>query len=457
MYIPPNLSFDYLWYHTAINYIGLFLESFLLLILLAASFGFKKNIRHKKLVFIFSTAVSTFLFIYTGELTQHKGNTIYYMLFFIVGLLFSLVFLNGPKIVGFIQIMIYSSSLLTVSYLVMLFQFITIHYFCNDKMTPLIFTICMIFKRIGANLILGLIVCFMIRNTPKHYMKLPKGYWLSYFILAIFIAFGSYIPLLPVIRTIPFADQLDSLISTSTNIASLLMIYYYFSTTIKQQNEKLKYYLENQQLILQQNHISEVSTLYEDMRKLRHDLKNHIFCMDALLVDHEYDKLHKYFLKLKEPLPHIAFVDAGSITLNAILNSKIALAKENSIKMTTLIQLPETLCIDDLDLCSVVSNLCDNAIEATKLEMTENKPVIHLEIRMINNYLSIMVSNPISHDVLKDNPHLSSSKGDSSMHGLGIKIIKLIAEKYDGMTLFTSDTGKFIATVQLKNQKIAEK
>lgn len=81
------------WYHYIIDYIGLFIESFLLFFLLSKILGFKKDILHKNIILWISTIFGTSIFIITGELSHHMGY-IYHLLFFVLGIIFSHFFLN---------------------------------------------------------------------------------------------------------------------------------------------------------------------------------------------------------------------------------------------------------------------------------------------------------------------------------------------------------------------------
>ncbi len=442
------VDFVYPWYVILINYIGLFLESLLLLVLLTGSFQFKKNIRHKNCVFAISVAISTLIFIVTGEMTHHSGNFIYYILFYFVGITYSLIVLDANTYVVFIEIINYFFSLMLSNTIVALFRILITNII--DPNTPpfppyLMHTLA---DRILTKIPLAFIVCFLIVNTQREYHKVPKQYRIIYLLWSLAFILASQIPYLPGLFGDQNAQAVSNVINVFITVSSLLLIYYFFSSTVKQTNEKMKYYLENQQLSMEKEHIAEVEELYEDLRKLKHDLKNNIFVMDSLLVDKEYDKLHEYFKTLKEPLPELKLIDVGSPAINAILNAKVAAAHKLGIKLSVICRLPGELLIDDFDICSVIGNLCDNAIESSNIDSAE--PVT-IEISSVGIYLSIIVKNPISSDVITENPMLETSKEDSSLHGLGIGIIKSIAQKYDGMTLFTSKDGFFIASVQLKN------
>lgn len=85
--------------------------------------------------------------------------------------------------------------------------------------------------------------------------------------------------------------------------------------------------------------------------------------------------------------------------------------------------------IDDMDLYILLENLCDNAIEAAA---QSNNPTIKLQISEDNGNLCIYIGNTTSDNVLKNNPHMNTTKKDKNMHGFGIMNIRDIIDKYNG-------------------------
>lgn len=102
---------------------------------------------------------------------------------------------------------------------------------------------------------------------------------------------------------------------------------------------------------------------------------------------------------------------------------------------------------DDMDLCIVISNLLDNAIEA---EIKEEYAAIDLSISIIGNYLNIRLKNRISRSVLKNNQKLQTTKSDKEHHGLGILSVMDVVQQNDGMHEFYEDDNWFVANVMLK-------
>lgn len=132
--------------------------------------------------------------------------------------------------------------------------------------------------------------------------------------------------------------------------------------------------------------------------------------------------------------------------LNAVLNLKMNKCREQGIDLKCCIpdELPE---VDEVDLCIVLANLFDNAIEA---EGKEACPIIKLNISIIGNYLSIKMKNYISYSVLEKNKFLKTSKKDKEHHGFGILSIIETVQKNDGMQEFFEEGNWFIANILLK-------
>ena len=110
------------------------------------------------------------------------------------------------------------------------------------------------------------------------------------------------------------------------------------------------------------------------------------------------------------------------------------------------VQISNHLSVQKLDLCTILSNLCDNAIEAS---VSVADPLIQIQLKEIKGYLSLTVKNRTEEDVLKKNPSFITTKKDQNLHGLGITIIRNIVKKYGGSFRFSYENGYVQASVLL--------
>ena len=134
--------------------------------------------------------------------------------------------------------------------------------------------------------------------------------------------------------------------------------------------------------------------------------------------------------------------------IDSLLNYKIGMAIDKNIQIETVVDknIPK---ISDVDLCSVLGNLLDNAIEACEKDNIENKTIIlHMTVR--NSCLLICVKNSISESIISSNPNFVTTKQNKEIHGMGLKSIRSIAEKYSGSFKISEQDGIFfIAEVLL--------
>ena len=202
-----------------------------------------------------------------------------------------------------------------------------------------------------------------------------------------------------------------------------------------------------QQYALQLQHAGELSSLYQDLRELRHEAKNQAIYVRHLLQAKDYAALDSYYAKYEAATDELTNqLDSGNPLVNAILWTKVKAAERNGIPVVLEAALPPELPIEGSHLCSLLVNLLDNALEAS---VHVQKPEIRICLRMKQNHLFFCVMNRVDSDVLTANPELKTTKQDRALHGFGIRSIRLIAEKYHGLTDFTVDHDFFTATVML--------
>ncbi len=214
-----------------------------------------------------------------------------------------------------------------------------------------------------------------------------------------------------------------------------ILIKYYEKTTAAYQNKLLK------------NQIDEVHNVYMTMRGWRHDYHNHLQSVKAYLAMDNIEAARGYLDNLETDLDNINLLfDTGNIGVDAILNSKISLAINNGIPVDYKATVPEHTTVTDIDLCGVLGNLIDTAVEACE-KVDEGSRFIRLYIGQFKEQLYISVSNATNEVIRKiDEEYISKKRGN---HGHGLKRINLIAEKYDGYVNRKNEPGVFVTEVML--------
>ena len=210
--------------------------------------------------------------------------------------------------------------------------------------------------------------------------------------------------------------------------------------------KKIDKQIEKYQRDLIDTHYQEIETMYTKMRGWRHNYRNHIQVMKALAEKGDIETIKDYLNKLDEDLTTIDMVvKTGNTMADAILNSKISLAKSKGIKVKVDAHIPIKLKMSELDLCVILGNLFDNAIEAN-LPLPEDERLIRVYMDMKNTQLYISFTNfTASGKLAKEANLFKTTKGDG--HGFGLVSIDSIIEKLDGYISRNSEDGAFTTEI----------
>ncbi|MBQ3761907.1 MAG: GHKL domain-containing protein [Clostridia bacterium] len=198
---------------------------------------------------------------------------------------------------------------------------------------------------------------------------------------------------------------------------------------------------------LMQRHVEEVQNIYKTMRIWRHDYHNHIQTLLALQESGQGERLKSYLLTLNDDLTTVdSVIKTGNVMADAILNSKLSLIKSHGIETNVKALLPEKLSVSDVDMCVILGNMLDNAMEAC-LRQKEGERFIRVYIAPMKRQLYISVTNSAG-EMRRRGKHFFSTKGLQG-HGFGLMRIDRIAAKYEGSVNRQSEEGVFATEVLL--------
>lgn len=195
-----------------------------------------------------------------------------------------------------------------------------------------------------------------------------------------------------------------------------------------------------------------------DIRQIRHDVKNHFAYMGLLIESGKYDDLKKYIGQMdSDILKPLIYIDCGNKIINVIMNMEKAKAEACGLVFDARINVPSELPFKDTSLCSLISNLIDNAIEACEREGLGGAEIT-VKACIRQEYFYIGVTNPLPEGIDTEKLlNLNTSKKDHGVHGLGTKIIQRIADEYNGYVTYSAEKGYFIAEVMLDLVRKGEK
>ena len=195
-----------------------------------------------------------------------------------------------------------------------------------------------------------------------------------------------------------------------------------------------------------ETHYQEVDNMYRKMRGWRHDYRNHIQAMKVMAANGNMDGIKAYLDELDTDLNTVdTVVKTGNAMADAILNSKISLAQSKSIAVHCDAHIPVKLQMSELDLCCILGNLFDNAIEAS-LALPESERQIRVYMDMKGTQLYISFTNFTSGRKLNKVGNLfQTSKGEG--HGFGLVRIDNIIERLGGYLSRNSEDGAFTTEI----------
>lgn len=197
-----------------------------------------------------------------------------------------------------------------------------------------------------------------------------------------------------------------------------------------------------------ETHYREVDNMYRQIRGWRHDYRNHIQTMKAYAASGDLDAIRRYLDLLDEDLTTVdTVIKTGNPMTDAILNSKISLARSRDIPVIADAHVPVRLKSSEIDLCCILGNLFDNAIEAS-MKLPREQRLIRVYMDMKNTQLYISFTNFTAGKKLpREGSRFRSTKGEG--HGFGLVRIDAIVERLEGYISRNSEDGAFTTEILL--------
>ncbi len=203
--------------------------------------------------------------------------------------------------------------------------------------------------------------------------------------------------------------------------------------------------IESYQSELLRKYCDEVESMYRKMRGWRHDYHNHIQALLASMALGKYDEVNAYLRELNDDLTNVdTTVKTGRVMVDAVLNGKLNIAAQHSIPVNVKASIPEGTHVSDVDMCVIIGNLLDNAIEENDRLPIEDR-FIRVYIGRKNTQLYLSFTNAAGKKRRKSGEGFESSKGAD--HGFGLHRVGSVVKKYGGMISADSEDGGFTAEI----------
>ncbi|WP_310604327.1 GHKL domain-containing protein [Anaerosporobacter sp.] len=301
-------------------------------------------------------------------------------------------------------------------------------------------------------LVLIIIIRCVLRN--ENIQHLSK----EYTVLLLLIPVGSMFVIYNIFSLTVNINKTQRQIYTSLQgLLIMLLINVLIFKVIIKLSEESELRRENtvyaQQLELCNIHMKEKESVMQESRNARHDLKYHFIVMMKMIEMKEIDKLDIYLSKLikENKYEKLGIARTDNIVVDALVNAKFFYAQENEISFEVHLNIPTQLPFENADISILLGNILDNAFEAS-IQLPVARRHVELIMKLEKNALIIVLKNAYNGVVLKDkNGKPMTTKKDSVNHGLGLKSVVRIAEKYCGSVLLNEENGFFVMKILLCN------
>lgn len=273
--------------------------------------------------------------------------------------------------------------------------------------------------------------------------------WYVFWILPVlFIILNLF--MLPVHPELLFDGRLLQIyIVVSLALLALLSLFYalfYFMATSLNRNSHLRQ--ENEFLSMQRAHYDNLKTAIEETREARHDMRHHFDALLRLASREEWDSLTEYLSTARERIPNTELYLCDNQAADSVAGHYALLFRKADIPFVCKLDLPPRLPVPEVDLCLVLSNLLENALEAS-LKTTPARRNVHAQAYLHSgNMILLTVENTYDEDIREKNGVLQSSKRRGA--GVGTQSVRHIAEKNGGYCRFLYGDGHFTANILLR-------
>ena len=254
----------------------------------------------------------------------------------------------------------------------------------------------------------------------------------------------STIVILLYLGTLFLGVYYDGFIAGGIAALIFILLEYLLQRIMKREEDKTIIYQNK----LMKQQMDEIENIYMTMRGWRHDYHNHLQSLKGYLSLNKVEQMKNYLNELETDLDSIdTLYHSGNLQLDSILNAKLAIAEKGQIRIHCDASIPPQLHVSDLDLCVILGNLLDNAIESCRKIKDPDERFIRVYIGILKKQLYISITNATSETVKQRTDHYFTTKrGD---HGHGLKRVDQVVKKYDGYLNRQNEPGVFATEIVL--------
>lgn len=229
-----------------------------------------------------------------------------------------------------------------------------------------------------------------------------------------------------------------------------IMIFVIFEGFMRQVNKEYRYMLMEKQLDMQLSHYKQLAESRSHIREIWHDFKNHIQCMRILYDKGDMKSLGEYIRNLSCYEERATVLDTGNPVIDALLSNKQSVAEQEGIQFDMELLIPPRINIPPADICTILGNSLDNAIEAcSRIKSPHIEKRITLSLTYNNDHLVMTLSNTFEEKPKRRGRQFVTWKPSPHFHGLGLQSIERTVGQYNGNMKIDIEKGIFTLKILL--------
>lgn len=350
---------------------------------------------------------------------------------------------------------IYHLTLTLIDYLILYFCTFIASFIASQILEITIYAVSETYLPSILSALLSRILCIFLMFTLKRFCNPVhnQSARLSYLVIATLFPLTSFFVLLTflsILRSSSIETHFIlpcSILLVISDVSVLIL----FDQIEQSESNRQKTLTLEQKLQLQGESFSELSKLYTENRKTAHDFRAHLDMLSSLLENGETTEASRYLNNIRtKQTTRIFLVNCHHPVLDALLNQKARLAQEKRIDIRFKVNDLSALTIDPTDITVILSNLLDNAIEAS--EKCDNKQ-IEVRVLLENSFFFSIRNTSLPVHII--NNHITSTKSDRSLHGFGLENVKTLLVKHNGEYVMFYDNGWFQFSAEIPTEFIS--
>ncbi len=232
-------------------------------------------------------------------------------------------------------------------------------------------------------------------------------------------------------------------------IGLIIQLIAVLSLIVSRNTAREKEYIATQYLNEQVSYYNYLNQREQETKKFRHDLKNHLHMLQIFSDEKNYEELNNYLKLISDKVDSFTKrISVNNDIADAIINKYDNMAVSNSIVFNVSGHFPEQCKINAYDLCTILSNLLSNALEAS---IVSSKKEITISCQYDDESIIISISNYYKGSLTYNNGRLFTHKKNKYIHGFGLENVENCVTKNDGYLTINDENSIFCVTVLLRN------